>query len=98
MGVHDIGTDRFLLEVKSGLCSPKRQVNGAIRLGIVEFANGKILTTFEGMTRVPGTKGHSVINGYSAVNRVEIRDVYEVPKATTADVSIPHDKSLIRYG
>ncbi|KAL4893493.1 NAD binding Rossmann fold oxidoreductase [Aspergillus ambiguus] len=72
--------------------------------GLVEFANGKVLTThlgrtltngFEGMTRVCGTKGHSVINGNSAVNRVELRDSYGVRTATTPDAFVLYDKSFL---
>ncbi|EXJ74882.1 oxidoreductase [Cladophialophora psammophila CBS 110553] len=47
------------------------------------------------MTRVCGTKGHSVINGNSTSNRVEIRDSYGVRTATTADAFILYDKSFI---
>ncbi|KAH8655833.1 NAD binding Rossmann fold oxidoreductase [Xylariales sp. PMI_506] len=62
--------------------------------GLVEFANGKILQTtlsrtisngFEAATRVCGTKGHSVINGNSTLNRVEIRDAYGVRTTSTPD-------------
>ena len=72
--------------------------------GLVEFANGKILTThlgrtltngFEGMTRVCGTKAHSVINGNSAINRVEIRDEHGVRTATTPDAFALYDRSFI---
>ncbi|KAJ4294207.1 hypothetical protein N0V90_007897 [Kalmusia sp. IMI 367209] len=72
--------------------------------GLVEFANGKVLTThlgrtltngFEGMTRVCGTKGHSVINGNSTINRVEIRDSYGVRTATTPDAFVLYDKSFL---
>ncbi|KAH0847489.1 hypothetical protein AYO21_11635 [Fonsecaea monophora] len=72
--------------------------------GMVEFANGKVLTThlgrtltngFEGCTRVCGTKGHSVINGNSAINRVEIRDSYGVRTATTPDAFVLYDKSFL---
>ncbi|KAK9350905.1 hypothetical protein V1523DRAFT_49423 [Lipomyces doorenjongii] len=72
--------------------------------GLVEFANGKVLTThlgrtltngFEGMTRVCGTKGHSVINGNSTINRVEVRDQYGVRTATTPDAFVLYDKSFL---
>ncbi|KAH0359765.1 hypothetical protein KCU65_g9793, partial [Aureobasidium melanogenum] len=72
--------------------------------GLVEFSNGKILQThlsrtitngFEACTRVCGTKGHSVINGNSALNRVEIRDAYGVRTATTPDAFALYDKTFI---
>jgi len=72
--------------------------------GLVEFANGKVLQTrlsrtitngFEASTRVCGTKGHSVINGNSALNRVEIRDSYGVRTATTPDAFALYDKTFI---
>jgi myo-inositol 2-dehydrogenase/D-chiro-inositol 1-dehydrogenase len=72
--------------------------------GIVEFANGKILTThlgrtltngYEGATRVCGTKAHSVIGGNSTINRVEIRDAYGVRTATTPDAFTLYDRSFI---
>ncbi|KAF2014261.1 NAD binding Rossmann fold oxidoreductase [Aaosphaeria arxii CBS 175.79] len=72
--------------------------------GLVEFANGKILTThvgrtlrngFEGMTRVCGTKGHSIINGNSTMDRVEIRDQHGVRTATTPDAFVLYDRSFI---
>lgn len=72
--------------------------------GLVEFANGKVLHTrlsrtitngFEAATRVCGTKGHSVINGNSALNRVEIRDSYGVRTASTPDAFALYDKTFI---
>lgn len=72
--------------------------------GLVEFANGKILTThlgrtltngYEGATRVCGTKSHAVIGGNSNINRVEIRDAYGVRTATTPDAFTLYDKSFI---
>lgn len=72
--------------------------------GLVEFANGKILTThlgrtltngFEGTTRVCGTKGHAVINGNSTIDRVEVRDGHGVRTATTPDAFVLYDKSFI---
>lgn len=72
--------------------------------GIVEFANGNILTThlgrtltngYEGATRVCGTKAHSVIGGNSTTNRVEVRDVYGVRTATTPDAFTLYDRSFI---
>lgn len=72
--------------------------------GLIEFANGKVLTThlgrtltngFEGMTRICGTKGHSIINGNSAANRVEIRDRHGVRTATTPDAFVLYDKSFL---
>lgn len=71
---------------------------------MVEFANGKILTThlgrtltngFEGATRVCGTKGHSVINGNSSIDRVEVRDTHGVRTATTPDAFVLYDQSFL---
>ncbi|EPE06815.1 nad binding rossmann fold oxidoreductase [Ophiostoma piceae UAMH 11346] len=62
--------------------------------GLVEFANGKVFNMhvgrtlkngYESTTRVYGTKAHSLINGNSTINRVEIRDQYGVRTATTPD-------------
>lgn len=72
--------------------------------GLVEFSNGKILQTrlsrtitngFEAATRVCGTKGHSVINGNSTLNRVEIRDEYGVRTASTPDAFALYDKTFV---
>ncbi|KAK4086946.1 hypothetical protein Purlil1_8680 [Purpureocillium lilacinum] len=72
--------------------------------GLVEFANGKILQArlsrtitngFEASTRVCGTKGHSVINGNSTLNRVEIRDEYGVRTTSTPDAFALYDKTFI---
>lgn len=72
--------------------------------GMVEFANGNILTMrvgrtltngFEGTTRLSGTKGHSVISGNSALNRVEVRDKYGVRTATTPDAFTLYDRSFL---
>ncbi|KAL4749213.1 hypothetical protein BDW72DRAFT_195034 [Aspergillus terricola var. indicus] len=72
--------------------------------GLAEFANGKVLTThvgrtltngFEGATRVCGTKGHLVINGNSAINRVEVRDSHGVRTATTSDAFVLYGNSFI---
>lgn len=72
--------------------------------GLVEFANGKVLTThlgrtltngFEGMTRVCGTTGHSIINNNSAANRVEVRDSHGVRMATTPDAFALYEKSFL---
>ncbi|KAF2675733.1 NAD(P)-binding protein [Lentithecium fluviatile CBS 122367] len=104
MGVHDVDIGRYFLDVKSELTNPKKQVNRVIAMGQQAFANGKVLTThlgrtltngFEGMTRVCGTKGHSVINNNSPLNRVEIRDSYGVRAATTPDAFALYDKSII---
>ncbi|XEV01059.1 hypothetical protein FSHL1_006346 [Fusarium sambucinum] len=71
---------------------------------MVEFANGKVLTShlgrtltngFESTTRVCGTKAHSVINGNSTINRVEIRDAHGVRTATTPDAFVLYDKSFL---
>lgn len=72
--------------------------------GVVEFANGKVLTThvgrtlkngFESTTRVCGTKSHAVVNGNSTIDRVEIRDEYGVRTETTADAFVLYGKSFI---
>lgn len=72
--------------------------------GMVEFANGKILTThlgrtltngYEGQTRVCGTKAHCVISGNTAQDRVEIRDEYGVRTTTPPDAFTLLDKSFI---
>ncbi|KAL4948058.1 hypothetical protein BDW69DRAFT_203814 [Aspergillus filifer] len=72
--------------------------------GLVEFANGTILTThlgrtltngFEGTTRICGTKGHSIVNGNSTTNRVEVRDGHGVRTATTPDAFVLYDRSFI---
>ena len=71
---------------------------------MIEFANGKFLTThlggtltngFESTTRVCSTKSHTVINGNSTINRVEIRDSHGVRTATTPDAFILYDKTFI---
>ncbi|VUC36499.1 unnamed protein product [Clonostachys rosea] len=71
---------------------------------MVEFANGKVLTShlgrtltngFESCTRVCGTKAHSVVNGNSTINRVEVRDAHGVRTATTPDAFVLYDKSFI---
>ncbi|KAJ3463695.1 hypothetical protein MRS44_008481 [Fusarium solani] len=71
---------------------------------LVEFANGKVLTShlgrtltngFESTTRVCGTKAHSVINGNSTINRVEVRDAHGVRTATTPDAFVLYDKSFL---
>ena len=72
--------------------------------GMVEFTNGKVLTThlgrtltngFESTTRVNGTKAHSVINTDSALNRVQIRDAHGVRSACTPDAFVLYDKSFL---
>ena len=72
--------------------------------GLVEFANGKILTThlgrtltngFEGQTRVCGTKAHSIIKGNAATNGVEIRDVHGVRMASPPDAFTLYDKTFL---
>jgi myo-inositol 2-dehydrogenase/D-chiro-inositol 1-dehydrogenase len=72
--------------------------------GLVEFANGKILQThlsrtltngFEASTRVCGTKGHTVINGNSALNRVEVRDGFGVRTATTPDAFALYERTFV---
>ena len=72
--------------------------------GMVEFANGKVLTThlgrtltngFEGATRICGTKGHSIISGNSTLNRVEVRDSHGVRTATAPDAFVLYEKSFV---
>lgn len=72
--------------------------------GMVDFANGKVLTThlgrtlkngYEGATRVCGTKAHSIIGGNSTIDRVEIRDEHGVRTATTPDAFTLYDRSFI---
>ncbi len=72
--------------------------------GMVEFANSKILTMylgrtltngFESMTRVCGTKGHALINGTSALDRVEVRDAYGVRTTSCQDAFSLYDKTFI---
>ncbi|KAK9446873.1 NAD binding Rossmann fold oxidoreductase [Limtongia smithiae] len=123
MGIHDIDIGRGLLDVKSGLANPKKQVNRVIGFGqqavygelakygdcdnawgIVEFANGKIMTThcgrtltngYEGQSRVLGTKGHCVVNGNSSRHRVEMHDVYGVRTFSNPDPFVLYEKSFI---
>lgn len=85
-------------------CSQETFANSLVAWGLVEFANGKVLHTrlrrtitngFEASTRVCGTKGHSVINGNSTLNRVEIRDSYGVRTASTPDAFALYDKTFI---
>ena len=72
--------------------------------GLVEFTNGKVLNIylgrtltngFESATRVYGTKAHTVINGNSASNRVEIRDSHGVRTMTTPDAFTLYDKTFV---
>lgn len=72
--------------------------------GLVEFANGKIMTThlgrtttngYEAGTRVHGTKGHTLIGANSTINRVEIRDQYGVRTASAPDAFTLYDKTFI---
>ncbi|KAI7219921.1 hypothetical protein KC333_g2695 [Hortaea werneckii] len=72
--------------------------------GIVEFANGKILTThvgrtlkngFEGTARICGTKSHAIVSGNSNADRVEIRDEHGVRTSTTPDAFALYDKSFL---
>ena len=71
---------------------------------MVEFANGKILTThlgrtltngYEATTRLCGTKGHTLINSDCRINGVEIRDAYGVRTLTTPDAFVLHARSFI---
>ncbi|KAF2480996.1 hypothetical protein BDY17DRAFT_311797 [Neohortaea acidophila] len=72
--------------------------------GLVEFSNGKILNVhvartltngFESTTRLFGTKGHSIVNGNSAANRVEVRDAWGVRTATTPDAFTLYDRTFV---
>ncbi|WVQ89386.1 hypothetical protein IAS59_003143 [Cryptococcus gattii] len=72
--------------------------------GIVEFANGKILTSHigrtltnghESSTRVFGTKGTAVVNAESPVNRVQLRDAHGVRSETTGDAFVLYQQSFI---
>lgn len=72
--------------------------------GLVEFANGKVLSLhlsrtitngFESCIRVCGTKAHSVIGGNSAINRVEVRDSYGVRTASTPDAFTLYDQTFL---
>ncbi|KAL1844783.1 hypothetical protein VTK73DRAFT_1800 [Phialemonium thermophilum] len=110
VGIHTIDVGRYLLDVKSGLKNPKKQVNRVVAMGhnavygdlakygdcdngwgLVEFANGKILTTylgrtltngFEDTTRICGTKGHTIVTGTS---NVEIRDQHGIRTRSVPD-------------
>lgn len=71
---------------------------------LVEFANGKVLTShlgrtltngFESCTRVCGTRAHSVVNGNPAANRVEVRDAHGVRAATAPDAFVLYDRSFL---
>ncbi|KAM0749426.1 NAD(P)-binding protein [Meredithblackwellia eburnea MCA 4105] len=62
--------------------------------GLVEFANGKILTIhvgrtlkngFEGPTRIYGTNGYAIVGGNANSDRVEVRDSFGVRTSTTPD-------------
>lgn len=72
--------------------------------GMVEFANGKVLTThlgrtltngYEASTRVCGTKAHTLINSDCRINGVEIRDAHGVRTLTTPDAFALHSKSFL---
>lgn len=74
------------------------------RWDLVGFANRKVVTThlgrtltngFEGMTGVCGTKGHSIVNGNSTMNRVEVQDSYGVRTATIPDAFALYGNSFI---
>lgn len=69
--------------------------------GIVEFANGKILTTylgrtltngFEDTTRLCGTKAHSVVTGTS---NVEIRDQHGIRSRCVPDAFTFFDATFL---
>ena len=71
--------------------------------GIVEFANGKILTSHvsrttsyghEGSTRILGTKGHSLIDGVATQFQVELRDEHGVRRAVPPDTFQLYDRSF----
>lgn len=72
--------------------------------GMVEFANGKILTShlgrtltngYEASARICGTKAHTVINAISTIDRVEVRDKHGVRTATTPDAFTLYDVTFI---
>ena len=72
--------------------------------GMVEFANGKIMTSHvgrtlnnghEGTTRVCGTKGHTIVNGVASDYRIEIRDEHGVRHITPPDAFQLYDKSFL---
>lgn len=72
--------------------------------GMVEFENGSVLTMhlsrtstngFEASTRVHGTKSHALINGNSALNRVELRDAYGVRITNPQDAFTLYDKTFV---
>lgn len=118
--MYQIDAGRYLLDVKSGLANPKKQVNRVIAMGqqavygdlakygdcdngwgMVEFANGKILTTylgrtltngFEDTTRVCGTKAHSIISGNT---NVEIRDKHGIRTRTVPDAFTFFDPTFV---
>ncbi|CAG9973779.1 unnamed protein product [Clonostachys byssicola] len=120
VGIHCIDAGRYLLDVKSGLQNPKKQVNRVIAMGqqavygdlkkfkdcdngwgMVEFANGKILTTylgrtltngFEDTTRLCGTKAHSIITGTS---NVEVRDQYGIRYQSVPDAFTFFDATFL---
>lgn len=71
--------------------------------GIVEFANGKILTSHvgrttshghEGSTRILGTKGHSLIDGVATQFQVELRDEHGVRRTVPPDAFQLYDRSF----
>ncbi|KAJ4365380.1 hypothetical protein N0V95_000527 [Ascochyta clinopodiicola] len=71
--------------------------------GIVEFANGKILTSHvgrttshghEGSTRILGTKGHSIVDGVASQFQVEVRDEHGVRRAIPPDAFQLYDRSF----
>lgn len=71
--------------------------------GIVEFANGKILTSHvgrttshghEGSTRILGTKGHSLVDGVASQFQVEVRDEHGVRRAIPPDAFQLYDRSF----
>jgi myo-inositol 2-dehydrogenase/D-chiro-inositol 1-dehydrogenase len=72
--------------------------------GMVEFANGTVLTThlgrtltngYEATTRLCGTKAHTIINSDCRINGVEIRDSHGVRTLTTPDAFALHAKSFL---
>ncbi|KAJ4398824.1 hypothetical protein N0V91_009875 [Didymella pomorum] len=71
--------------------------------GIVEFANGKIMTSHvgrttshghEGSTRILGTKGHSLVDGVASQFQVEVRDEHGVRRAIPPDAFQLYDRSF----
>ncbi|TDZ31466.1 putative oxidoreductase YrbE [Colletotrichum spinosum] len=103
-GIHLIDAGRYFLDVDKNIANPAKQVNRVVAFGQQSFANGTILHArlsrtitngFEAATRVCGTRAHSVINGNSVRDRVEIRDEHGVRTASTPDAFALYDKTFV---